>query len=69
MKELPGDDPAADTMIANLLAYPEAVIESLRKSLAVCLNKFKDMGTSDFLTGLMEQHEKMAWMLRASKKD
>ena len=52
-------------MIANLLAYHEAVIEGLRKSLAVCLNKFKDMGTSDFLTGLMEQHEKMAWMLRA----
>jgi starvation-inducible DNA-binding protein len=23
------------------------------------------MGTNDFLTGLMEQHEKMAWMLRA----
>ena len=24
-----------------------------------------DAGTSDFLTGLMEKHEKMAWMLRA----
>ena len=24
-----------------------------------------DAGTSDFLTGLMEQHEKAAWMLRA----
>jgi starvation-inducible DNA-binding protein len=23
------------------------------------------MGTSDFLTGVMEAHEKMAWMLRA----
>jgi starvation-inducible DNA-binding protein len=23
------------------------------------------MGTNDFLTGLMERHEKMAWMLRA----
>lgn len=22
-------------------------------------------GTNDFLTGLMERHEKMAWMLRA----
>ena len=27
--------------------------------------KFGDAGTTDFLTGLMEQHEKMAWMLRA----
>jgi DNA-binding ferritin-like protein len=23
------------------------------------------MGTTDFLVGLMEQHEKMAWMRRA----
>jgi DNA-binding ferritin-like protein len=23
------------------------------------------MGTNDFLTGLMVQHEKLAWMLRA----
>ena len=24
-----------------------------------------DAGTNDFLTGLMEKHAKMAWMLRA----
>jgi starvation-inducible DNA-binding protein len=24
-----------------------------------------DAGTNDFLTGLMERHEKMAWMLRS----
>jgi len=24
-----------------------------------------DAGTNDFLTGLMEKHEKMAWMLRS----
>jgi starvation-inducible DNA-binding protein len=29
---------------------------------------YKDMGTSDFLTGLMEKHEKLAWMLRAFLK-
>ncbi|MBF8280034.1 MAG: DNA starvation/stationary phase protection protein, partial [candidate division NC10 bacterium] len=23
------------------------------------------VGTNDFLTGLMERHEKMAWMLRS----
>ena len=31
-------------------------------------NKFNDLGTSDFVTGLMEVHEKMAWMLRAQLK-
>ena len=29
------------------------------------MDKHGDAGTSDFLTGLMERHEKMAWMLRA----
>jgi starvation-inducible DNA-binding protein len=29
------------------------------------MEKHNDAGTSDFLTGLMEKHEKMAWMLRA----
>ena len=25
---------------------------------------YHDMGTNDFLIGIMEKHEKMAWMLR-----
>jgi starvation-inducible DNA-binding protein len=33
--------------------------------LETCADDYHDMGTNDFLTGLMEQHEKMAWMLRA----
>jgi starvation-inducible DNA-binding protein len=37
----------------------------LRNDLETCADKYHDMGTNDFLTGLMEQHEKMAWMLRA----
>jgi starvation-inducible DNA-binding protein len=40
------------------------VIRKLRKDLKACDEKYNDMGTSDFLTGLMENHEKMAWMLR-----
>ena len=65
LKETPGAFLGAKKMIANLLADHETVIRSLRKNLEICLDEFKDMGTSDFLTGLMEQHEKMAWMLRA----
>jgi starvation-inducible DNA-binding protein len=30
--------------------------------------KFDDMGSSDFITGVMKKHEKMAWMLRASTR-
>jgi starvation-inducible DNA-binding protein len=65
LKEHPGHYPKAREMIANLLADHEAVIRQLRSDLETCADKYHDMGTNDFLTGLMEQHEKMAWMLRA----
>ena len=65
LKEFPGVYPTAEKMISNLLSDHEAVIRFLREDLASCAEKYKDMGTSDFLTGLMEQHEKMAWMLRS----
>ena len=52
-------------MIANLLADHEAVIRALRQDLQTCADKYSDAGTNDFLTGLMEKHEAMAWMLRA----
>lgn len=65
LKEHPGDNPEARVMIANLLADHEAMIRRLRVDLQSCAEKHHDMGTSDFLTGLMEKHEKMAWMLRA----
>jgi starvation-inducible DNA-binding protein len=52
-------------MIANLLADHEALICHLRIDLETCAEQYHDAGTNDFLTGLMEQDEKMAWMLRA----
>jgi len=48
-------------MIANLLADHEALIRQLRTDLETCADKYRDIGTNDFLTGLMEKHEKMAW--------
>lgn len=58
------DVPPAKRMIGNLLADHEALIVSLRKDQQTCAD-LGDAGTCDFLTGLMEQHEKMAWMLRS----
>jgi starvation-inducible DNA-binding protein len=63
--EKPGDRPSARNMVAALLADHEAVIRTLRADLETAASQHRDAGTSDFLTGLMEQHEKMAWMLRA----
>ncbi len=65
IKEHPGQYPVATAMLSNLLADHEAVIRTLRADLATVMDKYADAGTNDFLTGLMEKHEKMAWMLRA----
>lgn len=66
LQEQPGVYPSDTQMVKNLIADHESIIQSLRKDLARCDEEFHDMGTSDFLTGLMENHEKMAWMLRAT---
>ncbi len=65
LKEEPGVYPMARDMLATLLADHEAIIRSLRVDLETCANTYGDAGTNDFLTTLMEKHEKMAWMLRA----
>jgi starvation-inducible DNA-binding protein len=41
------------------------MIVQLRSDSEACTDRFKDAGTADFLTGLMERHEKAAWMLRS----
>ena len=64
LKEQAGKNPDAPGMLGALLEDHEAVIRNLRKDLETA-EKLGDAGTNDFLTGLMERHEKMAWMLRA----
>jgi starvation-inducible DNA-binding protein len=64
LKEQPKHYPAARQMISDLLQDHEAVIRTVRVDLETTANTYHDAGTSDFLTGLMERHEKMAWMLR-----
>ncbi len=58
-------DGSAETMLENLLADHETIIRIARKDLEEQAEKFKDAGTSDFVTAIMEKHEKMAWMLRS----
>ena len=65
LKEHPGQSASTHEMVKNLLTSHESIIQSLRVDLEISADKFHDIGTSDFLTGVMEQHEKMAWMLRA----
>jgi len=65
LREHPGESPDARTMLANLLADHEALAHTLRDDLETAAGA-GDAGTSDFLTGLLEKHEKTAWMLRAT---
>ena len=55
----------AEKLLKSLLEGHETVIRFLRKAVDETA-KLGDNGTSDFLTGLMEAHEKTAWMLRVS---
>ncbi len=65
LKEQPGKNPAPLAMIALLLEDHETLIRCLRADLETAQAKYHDAGTCDFLTGLMEGHEKTAWMLRS----
>ena len=64
LKENPGKYFTSNEMIKELLTDHETVIVQLRKAIEESGEKNKDLGTADFLTGLMEQHETTAWILR-----
>ena len=66
LPEHPGQYPSDNEMLSNLIVDHEAVIRNLREDVEKSNEIFHDAGTSDFLTGLMENHEKMVWMLRAT---
>lgn len=52
--------------IAALLEDHDSIIQFIRKHISKVEEDYKDAGTGDFLTGLMQEHEEMAWMLRAT---
>jgi len=54
--------------ITELLADHETIIIHLRENINRFANDLGDSGTSDFITGLMQDHEKMAWFLRGHLK-
>ena len=68
LEEHPDIYPDAKTMTANLLKDHETIIKSIRSNIPQVGN-FGDVGTEDFLTGLLEKHEKTAWMLRATLEE
>ena len=59
-------DNSSQEYIAALLEDHDAIIIFIREHLTKIEDELKDAGTADFLNGLMQEHEEMAWMLRAT---
>ena len=64
LQEHPGEYPDSKSMVANLVADHETIIQNIRKDIKSS-EQHNDVGTEDFLTGMLEKHEKTAWMLRS----
>lgn len=66
--ETPGQNPTAKGMIKELLSDYEAVIRQIRTDADKALT-YNDAGTNDFLLGILQKHEKTAWILRSLLAD
>lgn len=55
----------SQTFFSELLEDHESIIVFLRENIKPMAEKLKAEGISDYITGLMEYHEKTAWMLRS----
>ena len=62
--EHPNKYPVQKAMISELMSDHEMIISELRKEIDVCTNECHDVGTADLLTGILQQHESIAWILR-----
>lgn len=65
LRESEGTPTKAAEIVKNLLADHEALIQNLRRNVETADATHRAADVADFLTGLLEDHEKMAWMLRA----
>jgi len=65
LKEHQGAASISEEMIAELASDHDSMIRKTR-TLIDDFEEYDDAGSSDFITAIMKEHEKMAWMLRAS---
>ncbi len=65
LTEESGNIPSPVEMVRNLLNDHEAIIRFYREAITATAEDNRDIGTSNFLTELMQKHEKTAWMLRS----
>ena len=65
LKEHPGRLPDENGMVQDLLDDHETVIRALREDIDKADDEYEAADAADFLTGQLEAHNKMAWMLRS----
>lgn len=63
LKESPDNYPSQKDMMKELLKDYDTLISEIRKDIDESSNN-KDAGTTDFLTGILQDHETTAWILR-----
>jgi starvation-inducible DNA-binding protein len=64
IKEHPNKYPVQNAMLTELLNDHKTIIYELRKDIDICTDECHDAGTADLLTGILQQHETIAWILR-----
>jgi starvation-inducible DNA-binding protein len=69
IKEEPGRIPDQNGMLHDLLADHESVIRLLRQDIEKADEQFNAPDAADFLTGVLEKHNKIAWMTRSLLPD
>jgi starvation-inducible DNA-binding protein len=65
LTEVKDDRNDSQVYLKELLTDHESIIIHIREKIQLFGNEYHDFGTSDFITGVMEEHEKMAWFLRS----
>lgn len=65
LKEAASEIISGDGAISALVADHDQVVRDLREKIPQCEDEFNDVGTADFLTDLLRDHEQTAWMLRS----
>ena len=65
LTEVKSENNDSQGFIKELLGDHESIILFIRSNIRPFAHDYHDLGTSDFITGIMETHEKMAWFLRS----
>jgi starvation-inducible DNA-binding protein len=65
LREAPGRVSTASNAVTELVLDHELVVRTLREQVEQVDDEYGDIGTADFLTDVLQDHEQMAWMLRS----